>query len=192
MNLVGMSDPGLHILPTHRVVRSLRDGLDSARLRELLGGHFDLEVVGTGDDAGRSAWESIEADGSQEVLGFCTKADGVWQLARLRDKSAMDRLAADHGPAWRGLAVSVLHVLVLDHLLKPEQAGPTTYRFPHLIGEVLAETQQPGWQLAALVPPATMAHVTEIAGGRETMPPKSTYFYPKLLSGMVFNSLKTH
>jgi uncharacterized protein (DUF1015 family) len=41
-----------------------------------------------------------------------------------------------------------------------------------------------------LVPPATMGHVEQIAGNREKMPPKSTYFYPKLLSGLVFNPLK--
>ena len=45
-------------------------------------------------------------------------------------------------------------------------------------------------QLAVLVPPATMKHVEQIAGNLEKMPPKSTYFYPKLLSGLVFNSLK--
>ncbi len=45
-------------------------------------------------------------------------------------------------------------------------------------------------QLAVLVPPATMGHVEQIAGNLEKMPPKSTYFYPKLLSGLVFNPLK--
>ena len=45
-------------------------------------------------------------------------------------------------------------------------------------------------QLAALVPPASMRHVEQIAGNLEKMPPKSTYFYPKLLSGLVFNPLK--
>ena len=43
---------------------------------------------------------------------------------------------------------------------------------------------------SALVPPATMQHVEQIAGNLEKMPPKSTYFYPKLLTGLVFNSLK--
>ena len=47
-------------------------------------------------------------------------------------------------------------------------------------------------QLAAVVPPATMNHVEQIAGHLEKMPPKSTYFYPKLLTGLLFNSLKGH
>jgi uncharacterized protein (DUF1015 family) len=47
-------------------------------------------------------------------------------------------------------------------------------------------------ELVALVPPASMQHVEEIAGNLEKMPPKSTYFYPKLLSGLVFHSLKAN
>jgi uncharacterized protein (DUF1015 family) len=47
-------------------------------------------------------------------------------------------------------------------------------------------------QLAVLVPPASMHHVEEIAGNLEKMPPKSTYFYPKVLSGLVFHSLKSN
>jgi len=47
-------------------------------------------------------------------------------------------------------------------------------------------------QLAVLVPPATMQHVEQIAGNLEKIPPKSTYFYPKLLSGLVFHSLRTN
>ena len=47
-----------------------------------------------------------------------------------------------------------------------------------------------GCDLACLVPPARMAHVETIASNLETMPPKSTYFYPKLLSGLVLNPLR--
>src|SRR5204862_1954918 len=69
MNLVGMSDPGLLILPTHRLVSGLPD-LTGERLRQILGPHFKLETVGAGPEAARGAWELIEADGGQGVLGF--------------------------------------------------------------------------------------------------------------------------
>src|SRR5439155_24027977 len=67
MMLVSMSDPGLLILPTHRLVRGVGD-LRAADLRPILAPHFDLEQVGTGPQAARDAWELIEADGSQELL----------------------------------------------------------------------------------------------------------------------------
>ena len=56
--------------------------------------------------------------------------------------------------------------------------------------EVFDDQKQRQSDLACLVPPATMQHVTDIAGSLEKMPPKSTYFYPKLLTGLVFHSLK--
>jgi len=187
MMLVSMSDPGLLILPTHRLVSGLA-GLRAERLAELLSEHFTVEKVGTGERGAHDAWALIAMDGTQEMLGFGTVADGVWLTARLKSREAMDRLAADHSPAWRGLAVSILHVLVLDQLLTA--VGKPHCRYVHLLHEVTDATAARQCDLAALVPPATMSLVESIAGNLEKMPPKSTYFYPKLLSGLVFNPLK--
>jgi uncharacterized protein (DUF1015 family) len=189
MMLVGMSDPGLLILPTHRLVGGF-PGLTAEALTERLAAEFEIRRVGRGEEGCRAAWEAIDRGGDQDLLGFGTVADGEWLLARLRSDEAMDRLAKDHSPDWRSLGVSVLHVLVLDHLLAPSAApeGPKC-RYVHLLGEVLANVAARGCDLACLVPPARMSHVESIASNLETMPPKSTYFYPKLLSGLVLNPL---
>jgi uncharacterized protein (DUF1015 family) len=187
MMLVSMSDPGLVILPTHRLVGGLNE-VKAERLRELLSSAFDVEVVGQGDKGARDAWELMQ--GSQDVLGFGTVADGIWQLARFQAPERMAEVAPQHSPVWRGLAVSVLHELVLNHLLAKGLGGAPKCRYVHLLAEVTAAVRARECGLAVLVPPATMAHVEEIAGQGEKMPPKSTYFYPKLLSGLVFNSLK--
>jgi uncharacterized protein (DUF1015 family) len=189
MMLVSMSDPGLIILPTHRLVSGISD-LRAEQLAAILQPHFQVEKVGVGDQAAHDAWELIEADGGQEVLGFGTVADGVWQTARFLQPAAMAERAANHSPAWRGLAVSVLHVLVLDHLLTTALKAKPECKYVHLLREVTDATAARQCQVAVLVPPATMQHVEQIAGNLEKMPPKSTYFYPKLLSGLVFNPLK--
>jgi uncharacterized protein (DUF1015 family) len=189
MMLVGMGDPGLTILPTHRIVSGF-PALSADRLKEVLKDHFTVERAGVGAAGARVAWESIEADGGQDLLGFCTTDDGVWQTARLTAPRAMAELAADHGPAWRGLAVSILHVLVLDRLLPVALGGRATCRYVHLLREAADAAAAKEGRLVALVPPATMGHVEAIAGNLEKMPPKSTYFYPKLLSGLAFNPLK--
>ena len=186
MMLVGMSDPGLIILPTHRLVDGF-PALTADALAERLAPEFEVNIMGTGDAAARSAWEEIEAEGTQELLGFGTVADGRWLTARLRSDERMDALATDHSPAWRALGVSILHVLVLASLLKP--FGDPGCRYVHLMGEVLAEVAALRCDLACLVPPAGMSEVEEIASNLEKMPPKSTYFYPKLLSGLVLNPL---
>ncbi len=189
MMLVSMSDPGLLILPTHRLVAGL-SGLTADRLKGLLAPYFDVETQGQGRDASRKTWEWIQADGGQNVLGFGTLQDGEWLSARLKPSGSMAQLAAAHSPAWRGLAVSILHVLVLDDLLAKWTGSQLRCQYVHLLGEVESALAAKECDAAVLVPPATMDHVEEIAGSLEKMPPKSTYFYPKLLSGLVFNSVK--
>jgi uncharacterized protein (DUF1015 family) len=188
MMCVGMSDPGLVILPTHRLVSGL-SGLTFETLRSLLITEFEIEAVGDDDNAGRDAWELIEADGGQNVLGFGTVADGRWLLARLRGTATMDRLVPQHSSDWRGLGVSILHELVLGEILGRQFANGPSFGYVHLIDEVLESTRSKRCDLACLVPPATMEHVQQIAATGERMPAKSTYFYPKLLTGLVFNPI---
>ncbi len=187
MMLVGMSDPGLLILPTHRLVSGF-PGLTAETFAERLAPHFEMTVTGEGEAGCRAAWKTIEQGGDQDLLGFGTVSDGRWLLARLRSDEAMDRLAPEHSPEWRNLGVSVLHVLVLESLLN--SLGRPACRYVHLLGEVLDDVAARGCDLACLVPPARMEHVESIASGLETMPPKSTYFYPKLLTGLVLNPLR--
>jgi uncharacterized protein (DUF1015 family) len=189
MMLVSMSDPGLVILPTHRLVGGLGE-VQAERLRELLSGTFEVETIGQGDKGAHDTWELLQAAETQDVLGFGTVADGAWQLARFKAPQRMAELAPQHSPEWRGLAVSILHELVLNQLLMKGLGFAPKCRYVHLLGEVTAAMRARGCDLAVLVPSATMAHVEQIAGHGEKMPPKSTYFYPKLLSGLVFHSLR--
>jgi uncharacterized protein (DUF1015 family) len=187
MLLVSMADPGLVILPTHRLVSGF-PGLTAEKLKAALGTHFTVERVASG----KEACETIELDGSQALLGFHTQADGVWQTARLTNPILMTDLAANHSEDWRDLAVSVLHVAVLDKLLPSALGGSAACKFVHLLSEVESAIRAGTSDLAVLVPPARMEHVEHIAGNHEKMPSKSTYFYPKLPTGLVFNSLKAN
>ena len=124
------------------------------------------------------------------TFAFGTAADNVWLLARVNDTSAMEQLAPDHSEAWRSLGVSLLHKLLLEDLVFKKFGGNPQFQYVHRVDETTAALKARSHQLACLVAPATIEHVSDIAAARETMPPKSTYFYPKLLSGLVFNSLE--
>jgi len=187
MMLVSMSDPGLIIMPTHRLLGGLPD-MTVASLKQKLEPHFQIEVIGTGSQAATETWEQIEMDGSQGLLGFHTNADDTWVTARFQSPDLMQQLAADHSDDWRDLGVSILHRAAIDTL----PGATPKVRYVHLLREVNEAIAAGECQLAVLVPPATMEHVESIAGNREKMPPKSTYFYPKLLTGLVFNSLKVN
>lgn len=191
MMFVGMSDPGLIILPTHRLVSNL-PALTAAQVKTALAANFAVESIGKGPVAAQETWELIEADGGQGLLGFGTTGDGEWLLARLTDGSPMKQLAPDQSDDWRGLGVSLLHKLVLDHLLKEHhQAEPPKCRYVHQLEEVTAAQRANECPLACLVPPAQIEHVEQIAARLEKMPPKSTYFYPKLQTGLVFNPVSS-
>jgi uncharacterized protein (DUF1015 family) len=191
MMLVSMHDPGLVILPTHRLVSNI-GSMTASQLQTILGPHFELTPIGAGPQAARDTWELIEADGTQELLGFGTVADGNWMTGRFRLPDLMAQLASEHSPTWRSLAVAVLQRVVLEKLLTETGKKEPKCNYVHLMSEVNDAITAKQCELAVLVPPASMEHVEEIAGNLEKMPPKSTYFYPKLLSGLVFHSLKAN
>lgn len=190
MMFVGMADPGLIIMPTHRLVSHLAD-LTAADVADALRSNFRTEVVGSGVTAARETWSRIEADGGQGIFGLGTIADGKWTLAEVTDDSPMATLAPDQSDDWRSLGVSLLHKLILDHLLAARYpSAKPTFQYVHTLDEVTAAQESRACQLACLVPPAGIDHVERIASHLEKMPPKSTYFYPKLQTGMVFNSVQ--
>ena len=110
-------------------------------------------------------------------------------LARITEKgkSRFSDIAADVSDDWRQLGVSILHRLIFEDLLgvkNPERPG-----YVHLIDEVIEGLATGGFPLAALVMPASLEHIRVISERKERMPAKSTYFFPKLLSGLVINPL---
>jgi uncharacterized protein (DUF1015 family) len=205
MMLVSMSDPGMLVLATHRLFRGL-PAMTSTELREKLEPAFDAEPAGSGPDRARTLWEEIEVEGDQATLGFYTAADDEWTLGRLNDtgRKQMAKIATDHSADWQELGVSILHRFIMETLLAPGSKLPAP-KYVRDVEEVVSSlkegdaagrdaTGQAGtggrFELAALVMPATVDHIRAISSHGERMPAKSTYFYPKLLSGLVINPLE--
>jgi uncharacterized protein (DUF1015 family) len=191
---VSMSDPGMIVLPTHRLLTGV-PSISAEALQAKLGQCFDCQPAGVGPGSAGAVWHQMERDGAQGTLGMYTAADQRWTLCRARPEAAvrMEQIAAEHSPAWRGLGVSLLHRLVIDDLLGLHELPKPTY--VHLVEEVVEGLQSGGpagesFAVAALVMPATVEHVEQISRHLERMPAKSTYFYPKLLSGLVLHSLE--
>jgi hypothetical protein len=134
-------------------------------------------------------WDEIEAEGSQGTLGLFTQADERWTIARLTDagRSKMAEVAEEHSADWQGLGVAVLHRLLVETLFAAQDLPKP--RYVHLVEEVVEGLETGEFPLAALVMPATVDHIRAISQHGERMPAKSTYFYPKLLSGLVINPL---
>jgi uncharacterized protein (DUF1015 family) len=191
---VSMTDPGLVIMPTHRLFRGL-PAFTAAQLSHKLNGCFALQAAGLGPAAAGAIWDTIAAEGDQSSLALYTAADRRWQVARLTEqgRQRMAEAAAEHSADWRELGVSLLHRLIIDTLLGAHDLPKAEY--VHLVSEVVSgltkgDPQGGQYPLAALAMPATVDHVRAISEHGERMPAKSTYFYPKLLSGLVFHALE--
>lgn len=194
MMCVSMEDPGLSIMPTHRLFRAGPGGqlrLTSEQLASKLRPFFDTAAGGAGVERASSLWDEMVLEDRQDTLALFTAADGQWTVARLTEagRARMAELAADHSPQWQALGVALLHRLVIDDLLSGGAELPRP-GYVHLIDEVQQGLRDGDFPLAALVMPATVEHVRQISMSGERMPAKSTYFYPKLLTGLVFNPLE--
>ena len=158
MMLVGMSDPGLLILPTHRLVSGF-PGLTAEPCAERLAPEFEVE------DDRRAATAGAARPGSRSrpaATRTCSASAPSPTAAGSPPGSAptprWTRSPPTTAPDWRALGVSILHELVLKHLLGGARRRPTC-RYVHLLDEVLDDVAARGCDLACLVPPAGMEHV---------------------------------
>ncbi|MBP3557831.1 MAG: DUF1015 domain-containing protein [Thermoguttaceae bacterium] len=190
MVCVAMEDPGLIVLPTHRLFRNVKE-FSQEDLFALLGDSFAITTVGEGPAAAAKAWTLIEMQDDQGTMALYTGKDRKWSLIRQTEagRAKMDEVAAERQPEWRALGVAILHRLVIDKLLGLE--GHDKPKYVHEVAEVVEnlENKADEFPLAALVSPATVAQIQELSLVRERMPAKSTYFYPKLITGFVFKPL---
>ncbi len=180
---VSSSDPGLRVMPTHRVLSGLR-GFDPAVLRRDALARYEWQPVDRdpGDGAALDAWIDQQP---LDALGLLTR-DGV---ALLKSRAG-DPLAAalpDASATLRGLNVSLLHRDLLPELVEP-LFGAGHIDYVHQAAEAV-ERVRDGADLAVLLRATPLETILEVAANHEVMPQKSTYFYPKVLTGLVLYPL---
>ncbi len=185
MALMAMEDPELLVLPTHRVADGL-PGFDTEAFLEALGEHFTVEPADFGD-------LDVLLDGSAQTSHYLIKvrdSDQVW-LAALRPDIDLDAaIAAQRSPAWKRLDVAVLQELVLEPLLGIHPDRPDTLERLSFVKDPDEALALVGTRdVAFLMRPTLLDQLREVSLAGETMPQKSTYFHPKLLSGLLFNPL---
>jgi uncharacterized protein (DUF1015 family) len=190
MVCVAMNDAGLIVMPTHRLFTGLPQ-MTSETLKSKLGDYFELEEVGEGIDVADSVWERVQLAGGQDVMGLFTAKDNKWNITKITAKGIelMDKVAEEHHQEWRELGVSLLHRLIVETLIGvPEPPKPC---YVHLVDELVEEfkSKPDAYPLVALVQPANVNQIENLCLLNDRMPAKSTYFYPKLIAGFVFNPL---
>ena len=201
MTFVNTHNEGLTILPTHRLIKNVAD-FDHNKLLGILNEHFDVARLAYNDvvektDKRKMMFEALklEFDSGEHAFGMYFN-DGAFYVATLQDAGVMDSLAADESPSWRRLDVAILHKLILEKMLAIDEAnlsaqshleyikdfGPATLR---AIDKIDSKEGQGLFFLNS----TRAEEVEAVAQAGEKMPQKSTFFYPKIFSGLVINKL---
>jgi Protein of unknown function (DUF1015) len=189
--LANQRDPGLEPFATHRVVSGIDPGVAAALPETLAADWIVQDVAG-----GANELERAVAAAPRGIPAF-----GLWDGARgrllsLRDTAIAAAALPDASPATQALDVAVLGALVLGRALGIDAGAVAVtdrIRYRRRADEAaeLVASEPAGSSVALLLRAPTVAEVEAVAAAGETMPQKSTYFFPKLLDGLVFHPLDT-
>ncbi len=193
---VSISNPGLVVLPTHRLVQNL-DDFSAARLLAGVREHFDVHEFDTKD--GMFALMSEQFENGGHAFGLYV-GDGKFYCLVLKDVSVMDEALPDRSSEFRRLDVTILHTLVLDRILgiDKEKLAQGTMRgggyvvYIKGIGDAVEESIKSvdgDAQAVFFMNPTRVEEVEAVSNNFECMPQKSTFFHPKVWSGFTINVL---
>lgn len=186
MFLADINDPGLVILPTHRLVKDL-DSFNENEVIDKISYLFNVEK--------RDGISEIKEKLTQydvPTFAFYTGKD-YYYLLTLKDKEAVSRVVTDHSEAYKSLDVTALHSLILEPIFaidKENMAQQKNLTYTRSIEEAI-ESVKSGKSQCSFILNATKIHqLKDVALAGDKMPQKSTYFYPKLITGLVMNKFR--
>lgn len=183
------ADQGLTILPTHRLIRDLPN-FDSQAFLKSASHHFGVEAANSAD----SLWSHMKANRQEgHVFGFYARDTRKFALLRLKEEAKVDPVMLAHSEAYRHLDVSILHKLILERLLGIDEGklvAQAHVDYGRDRSSCIRRVDQGEHQAVFFLNPTTVEQVQRIALLGERMPQKSTDFYPKLLTGLLFMKMR--
>ncbi len=178
------SGKGLTVLPIHRLVR-LAAPLDLGRTRESLNAFFEIEEC---KDQNRFFFLMEKGGRSEHLIGM--QYGRQFWLLRLRNVKILDKIIADKPKEYRTLDVSILNYLVMKKTLGLEPDDKSYVSYHHEREEVLSAVKASDTCVGFYLNPVKMEQIIAVALAGHKMPPKSTFFYPKVPSGLLINPLE--
>ncbi len=197
LTFVNISNPGLVVLPTHRLVQNLEDFSKDKLLKDIKE-YFDLEIFDNKDEMFSLMNKMFNQD--KHSFGLFMD-DGKYYSLTLRDLKIMGSLLADKSPELQSLDVAILHALVLDKmlgidkekLLQGTMKGGGFVSYIKGIGDAVDEsitTVKASAQAVFFMNPTRIEEVEAVSKNFESMPQKSTFFHPKIWTGFTINKLR--
>ncbi len=188
MMLVDMEHDGLVVLPTHRLVRDL-ESFDKEKILNDCKEYFDVSEESDVSNA-ESKLKELYDEGKKAFAFY--SGDKGYNLLVLKDEKVIEKLLPNKSRATQGLDVTVLHTLVLEKIFgidAENMAKQINLTYTRLFDEAIESVDTGKAQCAFILNPTRVTEIRDVAAAGEKMPQKSTYFYPKLITGLVMNKL---
>lgn len=189
--LVAMQDPGMIVLPTHRVLGGM-SGFTWDKFVAASRGRLNIAPF-AGNDLGKLE-AALPPAGPHAIGLFCPSNEASpLAIATTVDRDPLRAGHAGQSEAWRQLDVAIVQHVYVEGICQPAlcAAGEAVqWKFPHTLEEFRRDTTSAGFQLGLLVQPTPLESVRLVSQAGELMPQKSTFFYPKLATGLVINPLE--
>ena len=196
MFLARLEDPGLTVLPAHRALFNLND-FHPRRFEDDLNRYFNIERIDFSRKSEHKDLRTIldtlahRADHSH-VFGMRVRGEHSYYILTLRNEADMDALLPAKSLAYRRLDVSILHHLIIDKLLgikmETHKLG-LNIEYIKDAGEADKRVHDGTAEVVFFMNPTKVSEVRDVAAAGERMPQKATYFYPKLLTGLVMHKI---
>lgn len=189
MYLVSMSDSGLFVFPTHRMVKDLRD-FDETILVGFLTDQFTVaKIVFTEGDYADIIADRLSQTVSEKLFALYTGKD-YYYLLQLKNLDFIDEEIHDKSKAYKHLDVTILHTLILEKYLGIDEENMKAQKnlvYTRSAHEAISAVQAGEYQCSFLMNPPKVSDIQEVSRQNEKMPQKSTYFWPKPVTGIVMN-----
>ena len=192
MMLVSMSNSGLFVFPTHRLIRDIEQ-FDETMLVGFLTEEFAVSKIYFTDGDYASIITERLANTVDEKLFALYTGGNYYYLLNLKDTKPLDEAIPDKSMAYRHLDVNVLHKLILEKHLGIDEENMKNQKnlvYMREASDAVAAVKDGKYQCAFLINPTKVSEIREIASANEKMPQKSTYFWPKLVTGLVINKFQ--
>ncbi len=185
MMLVDLENKGLEVFPTHRLVRDLPD-FDLDAIVNKIEKDFTVEKIAKDAD-----FETLlEANNNEKAFVLYAKESAY--LLKLKNKAAVDTVLPDKCDAYKALDVAVLHSVILEPVFnidKENMAKQINLTYTRDIDYAVERVENGEFQCAFILNPTKVSEIRDVALANEKMPQKSTYFYPKIITGLVINKI---
>ncbi|HDP70650.1 MAG TPA: DUF1015 domain-containing protein [Actinobacteria bacterium] len=194
MMFVNMDDEGLSVLPVHRILKDI-PCINEDEILKKASDFFKVESLefdkNNNEEIKKILNQRLSDEfGKSHTFGMYL-ATNKYYLLTLKDENIMNEIIlTEHSLNWKKLDVTILHALLIDKIIGVKSKNLIKHKSIKFTPDedVTLGLVDKGWyQIAFLVNPTKVEEVRAVASNREKMPQKSTYFYPKLLTGMVIN-----